>query len=111
MKKCIYYLLISILILIFVNSDFASNSSSPILMSDTFSADGISLGNNTVMQRNRVDFILENPALLASLNSWNLNLNYMPGVFDTTYINGNIAYALPFLTFGPCLYNFFCPKF
>ena len=80
-------------------------------MSDTFSADGISLGNNTVMQRNRVDFILENPALLASLNSWNLNLNYMPGVFDTTYINGNIAYALPFLTLGLAFTTFSVQSF
>lgn len=99
-KNNISYLISILFIFTFVDFNFAANSSSPILLTDTFSADGVGLANNTVMQRGRVDFILQNPGLLASLNNWNFNLNYIPGVFDTTYINGNIAYSLPFLTLG-----------
>ncbi len=93
MKKIIIiFLVANLLSVTFLYSGSGSIKSSPILMMDTTSAEGISVANNSVMQFGKVNFIQQNPGIIGTLNSLNANLSYIPWIFDTSYFIGNIGY-------------------
>lgn len=103
--------LIALFISISVYLGVSATSSTPLLIMDTYSAAGVGTANNCVARRGYVDFILQNPSLLASLENWHINFNYTSWILDTSVINANASYELPMATVGAGLAAFSMEEF
>lgn len=90
-KLIIYFVFLNLCSISLLYS--GSINSSPVLMLDTTSVEGLSIANNSVMQYGKINFILDNPGIIGSLNQLNVNFSYLPWIFDTMYFVGNIGYG------------------
>lgn len=80
--------------------------SAPILMPGTSCAEGAGLADISVMRWARPGFILQNPALTATLKGLALDFTYMPWLFDTGYMMGQLGINLSGISAGFSLASF-----